>query len=154
MLDRAFAHVTASEHRHAALRFLLDWPRLDLAADVVLAHASAWDGQYYRLLGEAADALEDKHPLAATVLLRALLGDILFSSRSQAYGHGARYLARLDALAKRVADSDLLKMGLPDHQGFRTGLFSVHRHKASFWSQVQNGAPQLVTLLTSETIRT
>src|SRR4051812_35607566 len=83
-LDRAFAHAAAFPHRYAALAFLLEWPRQDLAANLVLDHLDAWDGRHYGALAPAAEALEENHPAAATVLYRALIDDILARARSPA----------------------------------------------------------------------
>jgi hypothetical protein len=53
----------------------------------------------------AAKMLEANHPLAATILYRTLLNDILDRLRSPAYGHAARYLAKLEVLASHEDDS-------------------------------------------------
>ena len=47
----------------------------------------------------ATEQLEPDHPVAATILYRALLDDILDRARSPAYRHAARYLEKLDALS-------------------------------------------------------
>ncbi|OWK23917.1 hypothetical protein AJ87_28970 [Rhizobium yanglingense] len=98
-LDRAFALVLASKHIYRALAFLVKWPRLDLAAKLVIERRNEWDGGQYYMLPPVADALQHDHPLAAVVLYRALLNDILSRARSKAYPHAARYLKNLDALA-------------------------------------------------------
>ncbi len=82
----------------------------------------------------AAEALEDVHPAAATVLYRALIDDILSRARSPAYGHAARYLARLDTLAEHVE----MLPDLPDHAAYRAGLKRVHGRKSGFWSLVND----------------
>ena len=41
-LDRAFASAAAHADQHRALAFFLAWPRLDLAAKLVLARRNAW----------------------------------------------------------------------------------------------------------------
>jgi hypothetical protein len=129
-LDRAFAHVAASPSRHAALAFLLAWPRLDLAARLVVEHQGEWDGGQYGLLAPAAEALEDTEPRAAAVLLyRALIDDILQRARSPAYGHAARYLARLDALAASGAS---VEPNAPDHDTYLRNLRQAHGRKAGF----------------------
>ena len=107
-------------------------PKLDLAAKLVIAHRAAWAGQHYGALVPAAEALEHDHPVAATVLYRALLDDILARARSPAYGHGTRYLARLDALESE----GLTAAGLIDHESYRAGLRRTHGRKAAFWSIV------------------
>jgi hypothetical protein len=44
------------------------------------------EGRHYEALLAAAETLEPDHPLAATILYRALLDDILNRARSPAYG--------------------------------------------------------------------
>jgi hypothetical protein len=130
-LDRAFAHAAAFPHRYTALAFFLGWPRRDLAAKLVLDHLGAWDGRHYGALAPAAEALEDKHPAAATVLYRALIDDVLARARSSAYGHAARYLARLDAIGDRIVPP-----GLPDHAAYKAELQRAHGRKTGFWGVV------------------
>ena len=131
-LDRAFAHAATYPHRYTSLAFLLAWPQLDFAAKLVLDHRETWDGRHYGALVPAAEALEEAHPAAATVLYRALIDDILMRARSPAYGHAARYLARLDALADRTDPSP----DLPDHAAYRANLNLAHGRKIGFWSLV------------------
>ncbi|MDA8231707.1 MAG: hypothetical protein M0006_10245 [Magnetospirillum sp.] len=131
--ERAFGVVEAFRHPYVALAFFVEWPRLDRAAMMVLAKRSQWDGRHYDVLGEAAAALEEKFPLAATVLYRALLNDILARAKSPAYGHGARHLAKLEALAGWIADWD----GLENHVTYTLGLRKAHGRKIGFWSVVE-----------------
>lgn len=131
-LARAFAYSEAHPHRYRSLDFLLAWPRLDLAAKLVVDHREAWAGQHYGALVPAAEALEHDYPVAATVLYRALLDDILARARSPAYGHGARYLAKLDDLEPE----GLAGAGLVDHESYRDSLRRAHGRKAGFWSIV------------------
>jgi hypothetical protein len=145
-LDRAFAHVRAMADHHAALAFLITWPKLDLAASHVLAHASAWEGRHYGLLSRAADALEADHPLAATILLRSLLTDILNQGRSSAYGHAARYLKTLDRLASEIpmhdgtaaAEAGAHVVQIADHATWRASLIRQHGRKQGFWVLVED----------------
>lgn len=131
-LDRAFAYAAAYPHRYTALAFFLVWPRRDLAAKLVLDQRETWEGRHYGALVPAAEALEEAHPEAATVLYRALIDDVLSRARSPAYGHAARYLTRLDALADRIKAS-----GLSDHAHYRAELSKAHGRKAAFWSLVK-----------------
>jgi hypothetical protein len=66
------------------------------------------------------------------VLYRALLDDILLQARSPAYGHGARYLARLAELGI----DGIAPAGFLDHAGYRAALRKSHGPKAAFWSIV------------------
>ena len=135
-LDRAFASAAAHADQHRALAFFLAWPRLDLAATLVLACRETWAGQHYGLLVPGAEALEHDHPAAATVLYRTLLDDILDRGRSPAYGHAARYLGRLGDLSTEVTAS----AGLVDHDVYRAGLRRSHGRKSGFWSLVEKDA--------------
>jgi hypothetical protein len=132
-LDRAFAVAAASPHLYSALAFFRAWPRLYQASRLVMARRAEWDGRNYEILSDAATALEGEFPLAATVLYRALLGDILGRARSPAYGHGARHLARLAALSAQV---DWRNAGLDDHQHYVADIKKAHGRKIGFWSLV------------------
>jgi len=132
-LDKAFAVAAASPHRYSALAFLIAWPRIDLAAKLVLDHRETWDGRHYGALYEAAVTLAEDFPLAGTVLYRALLNDILVRAKSQAYGHGARYLTRLGELAGRTPEDS----GLEDHAAYLADLRKAHGRKLGFWSLVE-----------------
>ncbi len=131
-LVRAFAYAEAHQHRYRSLGFFLAWPRLELAAKLVVDHRDSWAGQHYGALVPAAKALEHDHPIAATVLYRALLDDILTRARAPAYGHGARYLEKLDDLAS----GGLTVAGLTSHESYRGGLRRAHGRKTAFWSTV------------------
>ena len=131
--ERAFAVAEAFRHPYVALSFFVEWPCLDRTASLVLTRRGQWDGRHYGVLGEAAAALEEKYPLAATVLYRALVDDILARAKSPAYGHGARHLARLEALAGWIADWQ----GMADHVAYVLGLRKGHGRKVGFWSVVE-----------------
>ena len=132
-LDRAFDVASGSKQRYLALQFFLEWPRLDRAARLVIEHRRNWEGRHYESLAPAAEILEHEHPAAATVLYRALLDDILARARSNAYGAGARHLARLDALAPAAA-ADLRLAGIEPHATYRASLVKNHGRKAGFWA--------------------
>jgi hypothetical protein len=56
-----------------ALSFLASWPALDRAANLVINRSEELHGDHYEILTPAANALAGKHPLAATLLLRAMI---------------------------------------------------------------------------------
>ena len=132
-LDRAFALAAASPRPYSTLALLLQWPRLDLAAKLVIDRRGEWEGRNYEILSEAAEMLEDESPLAATILYRALLDDILDRKRSPAYGHGARHLARLGHLANHLP----AKLPIDDHVAYVSSLKAAHGRKHGFWSLVK-----------------
>ncbi|WP_417247249.1 DUF6880 family protein [Celeribacter sp.] len=117
-----------------ALRFYLDWPRLDLAAQVILQHHAHWGGGLWHSLPKTAETLEHEHPAAATILYRALLDDILKAARTKAYGHGARYLGKLALLAE--AADPFLPEGVMAHEAYMAELRKNHGRKSGFWGRV------------------
>lgn len=137
VLDRAFAHAAAFTDKYRALALLVSWQRLDLAAALVLDNRNAWTGHRYGVLLPAAAALEERYPVAATVLYRILLNDILDQGRSQTYAHAARYFANLDALGSRIpADADCTS-----HPTYKAELQRKHGRKRGFWCQVDQHLP-------------
>jgi len=138
-LDRAFAHALLAGRQYNALTLFLDWARLDLAAKLVTEYQGSWDGRHYHVLSPAAEMLEEKHPLAATLIYRALIDDILARGNSQAYGHAARYLKKLDLLAP-TADADPHRSAtISSHAYYRTSIQKAHGRKVGFWSLVRPG---------------
>lgn len=114
----------------------LGWARLDLAAKLVCAHRAEWDGGQYYQLPPVAEALEQDHPLAAVILYRALLDDILARARSRAYPHAARYLAKLDALAASTDVAADKPAEIVCHADYRADLQKAHGRKSGFWALV------------------
>lgn len=132
-LDAAFAHALASPLIYAALRFLVEWPRLDLAERLAVERRKDWDGKRYEALAPAAAALESRHPLGAVVLYRALLDSILNAGLSVAYGHAARYWAALEELEQREAPG----WPVEPHRHYRLEVRRRHGRKLGFWSRVE-----------------
>jgi hypothetical protein len=127
---RALAFVAAHHNFNQALGFLIDWPAHDLAAKLVLARQGELDGNHYELLTPAAEALEDRHPLAATLMLRSMIDYSLIHSRSKRYGHAARHLQTCEHLANRVENFGDRR----DHAAYVAHLRQLHGRKSGFWS--------------------
>lgn len=100
----ALDHVHGSANWLQALSFLVAWPAQDRAAPLVLQHARELDGDHYEILTPAADALAGKHPLAATMVLRAIIDFSLTKGRSSRYKHAARHLSDCVGLSSAIAD--------------------------------------------------
>ena len=127
--ERALAMVHASESFHGALAFLVGWPALDLAADLVIGRAAELDGNLYYLLSPAAEALSEKHPLAATLTLRAMIDFSLGQGRSKRYRHAARHLQACERLSERITDFG----SFGSHETYLARLGAEHSRKSSFW---------------------
>ncbi len=132
-LERAFALAETRKDPHFGLYFLVGWPNLDRADRLVLARRTEWSGRNWEVLAPAADALAPDHPLAASLLYRVLIDDILERARSNAYGHAARDLAKLKALADEMEPGSLE----PDHASYVAGLRRAHGRKYGFWALME-----------------
>jgi len=121
------------EVRVSDVAFLLDTGHTGVAVDHLLRLRNGIAGQYWGWLLPLAKRFSvAREPLAATLLYRALLDDILARANSTIYGHGARYLRQLEVMASAVADW----RGVPDHEAYVHGLRQRHRLKRSFWGRV------------------
>jgi hypothetical protein len=80
----------------------------------------------------AAEALAARHPLAATLLLRAMIDFSLTQGRSSRYRHAARHLAECARLASSISDFGPLE----PHDAYVSRLRTEHRRKTGFWSLI------------------
>ena len=117
---------------HRALAFLVAWPDLPRASQLVLGRAAELDGDDYATLSAAADALQVRHPLAATLLRRAMIDYSLGVARSSRYKHAARHLAECEGMARQISDFGTI----PDHAAYEKALRATHGRKDAFWQEV------------------
>jgi hypothetical protein len=127
--NRALTLVQQNANFHSALWFLIEWPALGRAAELVLARHGELDGNHYGLLTPASEALDQSHPLAATLMLRAMIGYSLDKAKSTRYGHATRHLQTCVYLAKRIETFE----EHVDHEAFVAGLRLRHGRKSGFW---------------------
>ena len=132
--ERAHEFALEKAEPEAALLFFLDWPRLDLAAKLIKAHPHRWDGRDWQILLKVAKLIEHEQPLAATILYRALLDDILDRARSKAYSHGIKYLKKLTLLSAEADTSH--GGGIVDHATYLAHLKKNHPRKTGFWTRL------------------
>lgn len=130
--QRALAHARGFDDGHRALAFLTAWPAHDQAAALVIERADTIDGNLYELLGHAAETLEAKHPLAATILLRAMIDFTMRKARSSRYRHAARHLATCASLARRIDEWQATL----DHDRYVEDLRAGHGRKVGFWREI------------------
>ncbi len=131
--ERALEHVARHPDVYAALAFLVRWPALDRAAALVLKREREIDGDAYWVFTPAAEALAERHPLAATLALRAMIDFALREARSSRYRHAARHLVECADLAARVADWG----ASPPHDAYLAALQAAHGRKAGFWAATE-----------------
>ena len=112
------------------LSFLIAWPALDKAANIVIQRADELDGDHYEVLTPSANALAGKYPLAATLLLRAMIDFALTKGRSSRYRHAARHLLECESSASSIKNF----MNFDTHGAYAEKLRAAHRRKTSFWN--------------------
>jgi hypothetical protein len=128
--QKAFSHAQAFPDVHRALAFFLVWPALSEAAKLVVQRKPELDGDLYELMTPAADTLAEKHPLAATLVLRSMIDFTLDNGRSSRYKHAARHLVECGALAPHVDNFG----GAGSNDAYVAELKHRHSKKHGFWS--------------------
>jgi len=130
--ERAILYVETHKDLLRSLWFLIEWPSLNTAARLVLARAKELDGNRYEILTSAAEKLAGNYPLAATLILRAMIDFSLNTARSSRYKHAARHLVECGSLAPAIDDY----CGFTPHDDYVEKLRHEHGRKFSFWSEV------------------
>ncbi|KZS55718.1 hypothetical protein FHT80_006446 [Rhizobium sp. BK226] len=130
--EKAFAHARAFPNVHQALAFFLNWPAPAEAAKLVVIRKAELDGDLYELMTPAAEALAEKHPLAATILLRSMIDFALDNNRPSRYKHAARHLADCASLTPHIDDFGNTR----SHDVYVADLKRRHGKKHGFWSLV------------------
>ncbi len=130
--ERAMQQALGFGSFSAALNFFREWPDQARAAQLVLARASEIDGNMYFLLDPAAQLIEGKHPLAATLLRRAMIEDTLDGAKSTRYKHAARHLLECASLAPGIRDFGAFET----HESYAARMRARHGRKTGFWGQV------------------
>jgi hypothetical protein len=131
--DRAMAAAVTFPDVHRALHFLLEWPAPRAANDLVLARRAELNGKQYELLNRAAELLETRHPLAATLVRRAMIEDTLGRAQLTRYPHAARHLIECAGAATRIADYG----PHPTSEAYLRRLMIEHGAKRTFWQMVE-----------------
>ena len=130
--ERAMRHALQFSNVHQSLLFLISWPGLDVAEELVLSRSTELDGDYYQVLTPAAEALEEKHLLASKIIRRELIDFALMKGRSSRYRHAARHLQECAYLAGLIDDFGSFET----HEDYQSRLRSEHGRKSSFWGLV------------------
>lgn len=114
--------------------FLLAVGKVDEAEKYLLKCAEQFSGGFYDHLLPLAETMEEqKRFLAATMIYRSLLLDILERGYTKAYFYGVRYFRKLDKLAVNIADWNRFAK----HETFKADLHQKHGRKSSFWSKYE-----------------
>jgi hypothetical protein len=131
--EKALKYALGFPDIHQSLQFLVTWPSLDKAAELVQTRAKELDGYHYELLTPAADTLEAGHPLASTLLRRALIDFALKKARSKRYQYAARHLQDCESLSGLIDDFGSYET----HEVYKHRLKTEHGRKSLFWSMFE-----------------
>lgn len=129
---RAFDHAENYSNVLGALSFFIAWPALDRAANLVTKRFDKIDGDHYEILAPAAEALSAKYPLAASLVLRAMIDFTLIHARTKRYKHAARHFLECASLARQIPDYGEFEL----HAHYEAKLRKLHGRKSGFWSMV------------------
>lgn len=115
-------------------KFLIWCGKVEDAETYLLSHTAEIDGGYYGDVLPLAESMErEERYLTATILYRALLESILARAISKYYGHGVRYLRKLDELAPLV----MTWRKFTPHDKYFSQLVEKHKRKSSFWEKYE-----------------
>ena len=131
--ERALQIAEAHPQPLLALEFLVRWPALARAARHVIRHGQAWDGEAFAVYAPAAERLSGSYPLAATILLRAMVVFALSSGRSKRYRYAAAHLQTCERLAAEIDDWQ----GLESHDSFSGRLREAFGRNWGFWQLLE-----------------
>ena len=131
--EQALAVVEQHPLPLAALQFLIFWPSLARAARYVIEHCHDWDGDAYEIYEPAAERLSADHPVAASLLLRAMVVFALSMGRSKRYRYAAEHLRQCERLEARIDDWQ----GFESHNSFVGRLREAFAQKWSFWQLLE-----------------
>lgn len=131
--DRGMEHAMKHPSLFTALQFFLAWPSISRASEVLIQRHIEIDGDRYEYLVPAAEALSERHPLAATLALRAMIDFTLTKARARRYGYAAEHLAACGELAKAIENFGKLET----HDAYLSHLKTQHGRKYRFWSLIE-----------------
>ena len=130
--EKALDHVQQSRGPMSALSFLIDWPALDRAAVLAIEQAANLEGIFDHILTPAADALAARHPLAATLALRAMI-DYAIGQRQTIHDEQvARHLQQCARLSSAIEDFGRFET----HIAYEAGLTRGYERKVLFGNRI------------------
>jgi hypothetical protein len=131
-LDKALLYASDFPDTTKAVTFLMSWPAHKHAATRITKDAHKLDGNDYEWLTEMATTLSDNHPLAATLVRRAMVELTVRKSKSKRYRYAARHIKDCAASAAHIADWH----DHPDHANWLTTLTEDFPRKFGVWDLV------------------
>ena len=135
---RAYELAEQQESVFMATSLLLEIGEIELANQVAVARQAQFADVHYTALTGMLKEIPVGTDLIQVIIYRRLMGDILDSARSKAYGHAARYYNHLVKLDKLVDRLDEGYSGIDNHLKFVSALKDKHGKKRSFWERLDD----------------
>jgi hypothetical protein len=132
---KAIALAKNYTHLSSTLAFLADIQQWDEVNALILQHAKAdtLNGAYYSQYRKLSTSLAKQgRGLAATLLRRALVIDVLYRAQSKYYHYAVSDLKKANDFAQTVSDWQ----DFATHDTFMQTLQTQHARKSAFWSKL------------------
>ena len=130
--QQALDQAMAFDPSVSALAFLVEWPDLKRAGQLIRARIDRLDPRAYEVLRPCAEALSSSDPVAATLLYRRLVTGVLDRGASKYYAYAVRDFVAAGKLVDGVdGGSDTMC-----HTDWVDFLRKSHGRKMGFWSQI------------------
>ena len=104
--DRAKNYALTFPHFDTALRFFLEWPDFLFAARLIKTRTNEINGGADWHLTPAIDALRERHPLSAALILRAMITNALDHMTVASYADAAEHFKDCAALDAKIENYD------------------------------------------------
>lgn len=121
--DRAFDHALQFRPFNLALRFFTAWPSPEQAATLVMARAGEIDGLEVEVLEPAARLLESRRPLAAMLILRAMVRDVARFAQAELYERAQSWLLQAASLDAQLGEASEVE----PHAAFEASIRGFRR---------------------------
>jgi tetratricopeptide (TPR) repeat protein len=131
-LDQALLYAQNYPDITKAIAFLIDCPAHRHAAARIIKDSDQLDGNAYDWLTELAKTIDDNHPLAATLVRRAVVAFTLTNSKTKRYKYAARHIRACAISAAHIDDWH----GHEDHETWLTPLMADHARKFGVWDHL------------------
>ena len=131
-LDAALLYAQGYSPPIAAVSFLMNWPSYKHAAARIVADADRLSGNDYVWLTELGKALDEKYPLAATLVRRAMVRYTLSHAKAKRYKYAARHIKECQVSAAHIEDWH----SHPDHDIWLAMMVAEYPRKFGVWDLV------------------
>ena len=127
--EGALAYALTFPKIELALKFLFEWQALEQASNLIIGRSHDLNGNNYEYLTNWAQTLKGQYPLAATLLLRAMIDYSLEHAKTARYYYAAKHLIECAQISSKVS----FPASVEDHERYLKRLQTTHSKKRSFW---------------------